>query len=161
MSKSILITGGCGFIGSHFVDLAVKNYSEYEILVVDALYKGSNVNNIIGHINNNVIKFFKEDITNKHFLKELFCNHEIEKIFHFAAESHVDRSIVSPRDFIMSNILGTFELLNASYDYWSSNKIENHLFFHVSTDEVYGDLDKSDPSFTERSNIKPNSPLFS
>ena len=158
MNKSILITGGCGFIGSHFVDLAVNKLSEYEIVVVDALYKGSNINNIVGHIDNNVIKFFKEDIINKEFLKELFSSHNFEKIFHFAAESHVDRSIVSPRDFIISNILGTFELLSASHDYWSSKNIENHLFFHVSTDEVYGDLDKSDPSFTEESNIKPNSP---
>lgn len=158
MSRAILITGGCGFIGSHFIDLAVNKFLDHQIVVIDAMFSGSNIQNISTNLQEDKIVFYKESILSRSFLENIFIKHNIVKVFHFAAESHVDRSIKSPKPFIMSNILGTFELIDVAFNYWDANGINKHLFFHISTDEVYGELGFQENPFTESNKFMPNSP---
>lgn len=154
--KSILITGGAGFIGSHVVRLFVNKYPDYKIVNLDVLTYAGNLENLkdIDKANNYV--FEKIDLLDTVALKETFEKHQITDVIHLAAESHVDRSIHNPLDFVHTNIVGTVNLLNVAKEVWSKD-LEAHLFYHVSTDEVYGALGK-EGLFTETTPYHPNSP---
>jgi dTDP-glucose 4,6-dehydratase len=156
MSKNILITGGAGFIGSHLVRLFVGKYPQYTIVNLDALTYAGNLENLsdIDHSPNYV--FEKANILEADKLDEIFQKHAITDVVHLAAESHVDRSILSPLDFVYTNIIGTVNLLNAAKKYWKDD-YAGHLFYHVSTDEVYGALGETG-FFTETTPYHPNSP---
>ena len=154
--KKVLITGGAGFIGSHVVRAFVNNYSDYHIYNLDALtYAGNmeNLKDIEGTLN---YSFIKGDICDEEFINQLFQKHQFDSVIHLAAESHVDRSITDPLAFAKTNIIGTMVLLNAFINLWQENWIDK-LFYHVSTDEVYGSLGESG-LFTETTSYDPNSP---
>ena len=156
MSKKIMITGGAGFIGSHVVRLFVNKYPDYTIINLDALTYAGNLENLTDiELQPNYI-FEKANILEAAVIKELLLKHQITDIIHLAAESHVDRSILSPLDFIYTNIIGTVNLLTAAKDYWKGDD-KKHLFYHVSTDEVYGTLG-AEGLFTETTAYSPNSP---
>lgn len=154
--KNILITGGAGFIGSHVVRLFVNNYSEYNIVNLDALTYAGNLENLkdIEALSN--YTFIKGDICDYNFIKVVFAKYSIDAVIHLAAESHVDRSIKDPFSFAQTNIMGTLSLLEAAKNSWN-NDFENKLFYHISTDEVYGSLDE-DGFFTEKTAYDPHSP---
>ena len=154
--KKILITGGAGFIGSHVVRLMVNKYSEYHIFNLDSLTYAGNLENLSDIENSTNYTFLKGDITNEDFINDLFEEHQFDAVIHLAAESHVDRSITDPLSFAKTNILGTMVLLNAFKNLWQ-NKWEDKLFYHVSTDEVYGTLGETG-LFTETTSYDPNSP---
>ena len=156
MKKNILITGGAGFIGSHVVRLFVHKYPDYNIINLDALTYAGNLENLVDIENMPNYFFEKGDIIDNEGLKKLFIKHAITDVIHLAAESHVDRSIKSPLDFVYTNVVGTVNLLNIAKEYWQEN-IEKHLFYHVSTDEVYGALGENG-FFTEKTPYSPNSP---
>lgn len=156
MRKTILITGGAGFIGSHTVRLMVKGHPDYQIVNVDKLTYAGNLENLTDIENRKNYKFFKMDITRITQLKELFNKYKFDGIIHLAAESHVDRSISSPLAFIKTNILGTVNLLNLAREQWESNT-KGKLFYQISTDEVYGSLEQ-DGLFTENTSYNPRSP---
>ena len=154
--KKILITGGAGFIGSHVVRLFVTKYPDYEIVNLDALtYAGNleNLQDIEGQAN---YRFVKGDINDGQFIQQLFDDEQFDGVLHLAAESHVDRSIKNPMAFIMTNVVGTVNLLNAARNIWKDN-FEGKLFYHISTDEVYGSLDNGG-FFTEETSYDPQSP---
>tara|TARA_Y100001968_G_C19442090_1_gene763133 strand:+ start:2313 stop:3362 length:1050 start_codon:yes stop_codon:yes gene_type:complete len=159
MEKTILITGGAGFIGSHVVRLFVKKYSDYKIVNLDKLTYAGNLENLsdIDHEDNYV--FERGDIVDQDFINNLFDKYAFDGVIHLAAESHVDRSITNPMEFIMTNVVGTVNLLNASKKYWQGNK-EGKLFYHVSTDEVYGSLGDTG-LFLETTSYDPQSPYSS
>jgi len=150
--KEILVTGGRGFIGTNFVNYYAKRFCDTKIHVVDYGGIGSNEK----QMHENVI-YYDIDICNKIELQNIFKNNDIKTIFHFAAESHVDRSINTAIPFIQSNIIGTFTLLECALDSWKEN-LSSNLFVHISTDEVYGSLKEYEDSFNEDSQYKPNSP---
>jgi len=154
--KKILITGGAGFIGSHVVRLFVNNYPEYQIVNLDALTYAGNLENLRDIEDNDNYVFEKGDITNQEFINSLFHKYEFDGVIHLAAESHVDRSITHPLDFLKTNILGTVILMNAAKELWKDN-FDNKLFYHVSTDEVYGSLHDGG-FFTEDTPYDPQSP---
>ena len=156
MMKTILITGGAGFIGSHVVRIFVNKYPEIRIINLDALTYAGNLENLkdIEHASN--YKFIKGDICDANFINELFQKEHITDVIHLAAESHVDRSITDPLSFVNTNVLGTVNLLNAAVANWKEN-LENHLFYHVSTDEVYGSLG-DEGLFLETTPYDPQSP---
>lgn len=154
--KKILITGGAGFIGSHVVRLFVKKYPNYEIFNLDALTYAGNLENINDISTAKNYSFVKGDIKDIDFINSLFKKHQFDSIIHLAAESHVDRSITHPNAFIETNVLGTANLLNAFRDSCNGN-FENKLFYHVSTDEVYGSLGKTG-LFLETTPYDPQSP---
>ncbi len=156
MSKKILITGGAGFIGSHVVRLFVQKYSEYHIYNLDALTYAGNLENIADIEEAKNYTFIKGNIKDIDFINTLFAKHEFDAVIHLAAESHVDRSITHPNEFIETNVLGTANLLNAFRDTWKDN-FEGKLFYHVSTDEVYGSLGKTG-LFKETTPYDPQSP---
>tara|TARA_Y100000310_G_scaffold334897_1_gene415669 strand:+ start:6562 stop:7554 length:993 start_codon:yes stop_codon:yes gene_type:complete len=158
MSKTILVTGGCGFIGSNFVNRIAKQRQpiindKVNIVVVDKLTYAGNRDNIkdVPH------KFYQYDITNVEQMTYVFDQHKFDGIFHFAAESHVDRSIDSSSEFLMTNVIGTQVLLDLVKRHWSDYK-NGRKFIHVSTDEVYGSLTNTDQSSKEGDVYKPNSP---
>ena len=153
--KKILITGGAGFIGCHVVRLFVNNYPEYSIYNLDALTYAGNLENLkdVEHAPN--YHFIKGDITDESFINQLFDEHQFDAVIHLAAESHVDRSILDPLSFVKTNVLGTAVLLNAAKSSWSN--FEGKLFYHVSTDEVYGSLGETG-FFTEETPYDPRSP---
>jgi dTDP-glucose 4,6-dehydratase len=152
----ILITGGAGFIGSHVVRLFVNKYPEVQIFNLDKLTYAGNLENLKDVEDFDNYNFVKGDIVDATFVNELFKEHKFDKVIHLAAESHVDRSIEAPLEFVMTNIIGTVNLLNAAKDLWKDDFTEK-LFYHVSTDEVYGTLGDSG-LFTENTSYDPHSP---
>lgn len=156
MSKIILITGGAGFIGSHVVRLFVTKYPEYRIINLDALTYAGNLENLKDIENAPNYVFEKANILDADVLNEIFERHNVTDVVHLAAESHVDRSILSPMDFVYTNVVGTVNLLNTAKAFWKG-EYEKHLFYHVSTDEVYGALGETG-LFTEATPYHPNSP---
>lgn len=153
--NNMLITGGCGFIGSNFIRHILKNYKG-NIINVDALTYAGNINNLKDIENNNRYFFEKANICDYKKINKIFNKYKPDCIIHFAAESHVDRSIFGPKDFIETNIIGTFTLLEAARKLWNGN-FENKLFHHISTDEVYGSL-KETGYFYENTPYSPRSP---
>lgn len=154
--KKILITGGAGFIGSHVVRRFVNNYPQYEIVNLDVLTYAGNLANLKDIENKSNYSFVKADITDATAINKLFKNENFDAVIHLAAESHVDRSIVDPNAFVMTNVIGTVNLLNAAREFWKSD-YENKRFYHVSTDEVYGALGE-EGMFTEATAYDPHSP---
>lgn len=154
--KNILITGGAGFIGSHVVRLFVNKYPDYHIFNLDALTYAGNLENLKEVENASNYTFIKADINDAESIHSLFKKHQFSSVIHLAAESHVDRSITDPLSFLRTNIFGTVNLLNAAKETWK-NKYSNKLFYHISTDEVYGSLGATG-LFTEDSKYDPNSP---
>ncbi len=147
MKRSILITGGAGFIGSHVVRLFVNKYPEYQIVNVDKLTYAGNLANLADIENAPNYTFVKADISDIDAMRAIISEHKIDGIIHLAAESHVDRSIKDPFTFARTNVMGTLALLQAAKEYWESlpEKYEGKLFYHISTDEVYGALELSHP----------------
>ena len=156
MKHNILITGGAGFIGSHVVRLFVNKYSDYKIYNLDVLTYAANLKNLSDIENKNNYKFIKADICDFESVKKIFFKYKINKVIHFAAESHVDRSIKDPFSFAKTNVMGTLSLLQAAKEAWS-NDYSDKLFYHISTDEVYGSLNQ-DELFTETTKYDPHSP---
>lgn len=154
--KNILITGGSGFIGSHVVRLFVTKYSDYNIINLDKLTYAGNPENLSDVENHSNYTFVKGDINDAPFLFELFKKYKFEAVVHLAAESHVDRSIANPNEFIMTNIVGTLNLLNATRETWKDN-LADKVFYHISTDEVYGSLGDTG-YFYENTAYDPRSP---
>lgn len=154
--KSILITGGAGFIGSHVVRRFVTKYPDYRIVNADKLTYAGNLENLTDIETRTNYYFEKVDIVDKKAIAELFSRYAFDGIIHLAAESHVDRSISAPDEFVLTNILGTVNLLNAIRSSWPYN-IDGKLFYHISTDEVFGSLGK-DGYFTEITAYDPKSP---
>ena len=157
---SIIITGGAGFIGSNFILDWVDEIDEL-VINIDLITYSGNIDNLSKIQKNSNLNFIKGDIKNKDLLRKTYNSYKPRAIVNFAAQSHVDRSISSPEEFIHTNILGVFNLLESSKDYWTNlpkNEKENFRFFHISTDEVYGDLRSGDQPFNEKSPYNPNSP---
>jgi dTDP-glucose 4,6-dehydratase len=155
-SKVILITGGAGFIGTHLVKHWVRTYTNQLVINVDLLTYAGNLENLRDIENSENYKFIKGDIRDADFLAQLFIDYPIDSVIHLAAESHVDRSITDPQSFLETNILGTFQLLNACKNAWKDQR-EGKLFYHVSTDEVFGSLGE-EGYFTEETAYDPRSP---
>lgn len=155
-SKHILVTGGAGFIGSHVIRLLVAKYPDYHIINLDKLTYAGNLENLKDVEQAANYTFVKGDITDSDFILELFRDHDITDVIHLAAESHVDRSILNPMEFIITNVVGTVVLLNAAKAHWSGDW-SGHRFYHVSTDEVYGTLGETG-FFTEQTSYDPHSP---
>ncbi|WP_300598786.1 dTDP-glucose 4,6-dehydratase [Niabella sp.] len=156
MSKKIIITGGAGFIGSHVVRLFVTTYPEYTIINLDALTYAGNLENLKDIEDRPNYIFEKVNIVDAEAVKSVFEKHQPDGVIHLAAESHVDRSITSPLDFVYTNVIGTVNLLNAAKELWKDN-YEGKRFHHVSTDEVYGALGETG-FFTEETKYDPHSP---
>jgi dTDP-glucose 4,6-dehydratase len=156
MNRTILITGGAGFIGSHVVRRFVTKYPEYLIINADKLTYAGNLENLTDIEKAENYKFEKTDIVEKQSVIELFKKYNIDAVIHLAAESHVDRSITGPDEFVFTNIVGTVNLLNSALSSWK-NSFEGKLFYHISTDEVYGSLGK-EGLFTEDTAYDPKSP---
>ncbi|NES99773.1 MAG: dTDP-glucose 4,6-dehydratase [Sphaerospermopsis sp. SIO1G2] len=157
---TLLVTGGAGFIGANFVLQARKNQWA-NIINLDKLTYASNLQNLAELQSDPGYIFVRGDISNYELVSYLLETHQPDAVLNFAAETHVDRSILTPINFIQTNVLGTFHLLEASKTYWQklkSEKKENFRFLHISTDEVYGSLDSTDPAFREDTPYAPNSP---
>ncbi len=152
----LLITGGAGFIGSHVVRLFVEKYPEYHIFNLDALTYAGNLENLVDIEQAPNYTFIKGDITDEDFINGLFHSYKFDKVIHLAAESHVDRSIEDPLAFVKTNVMGTMNLLNAFKNLWKAD-FNDKLFYHISTDEVYGSLGQTG-LFTETTSYDPNSP---
>ena len=163
MTKSILITGGAGFIGSNFVPYFAQKYPDYEIITLDKLTYAGNLDNLKECMDMSNYLFVQGDICNRSLIEKLFKGFDIRGVIHFAAESHVDNSIKNPGAFIKSNIEGTFTLLDVAFRYWMDGPgkfkegYEDCRFHHISTDEVYGALG-AEGFFTENTPYAPNSP---
>ena len=154
--KTVLITGGAGFIGSHCVRLFVNKYPNYRIINFDALTYAGNLENLTDVENKENYLFVNEDILNEEGVENVFRDYQITDVIHLAAESHVDRSITDPLAFLKTNILGTANLLNSAKFHWQGS-YDNHVFYHVSTDEVYGSLG-AEGYFYETTSYDPQSP---
>ena len=155
--KNILITGGAGFIGSHVVRYFVNKYTNYKIINLDLLTYAGNLLNLKDVEDMPNYSFLKGDICDFEAMQSVFKNHDISGVIHLAAESHVDRSITDPFSFAKTNIMGTLNLLQAAREHWKGD-FSNKLFYHVSTDEVYGELEFNDAPFTEKTSYDPHSP---
>lgn len=156
MNKTILITGGAGFIGSHVVSRFVNRYPECRIVNLDALTYAGNMENLKDIDSKPNYEFVKGNINDISFINQLFEKYQFDGVVHLAAESHVDRSISDPMSFILTNIVGTVNLLNATREIWKNN-YKGKLFYHISTDEVYGSLSETG-LFTETTSYDPQSP---
>ena len=157
--RNIVITGGAGFIGSNFVRHWCDKYPKDSIVVLDALTYAGNLNNIADLQTRENFRFVKGDICDRALIDKLLREENIDTVAHFAAESHVDRSILGPDAFIRTNVVGSFTLLDSFRHYWlEKGQISDYLFLHVSTDEVYGSLAPDDPAFSETTPYAPNSP---
>ena len=155
MKKKILVTGGAGFIGSHVIRLFVNKYEDYEIVNLDKLTYAGNLENLTDVENKANYRFVKGCITDKDFISELFEKEQFDAVIHLAAESHVDRSITNPLEFVETNVMGTVNLLLAANATWKDKT--DKLFYHISTDEVYGTLGDTG-LFTETTPYDPRSP---
>ena len=155
--KKILITGGAGFIGSHVVRRFVTNYPNYHIFNLDALTYAGNLANLTDIEEQPNYTFVKGNITDAAFIEQLFTEHDFTGVIHLAAESHVDRSISDPMAFVLTNVIGTVNLLNAARVSWKG-KEDGRRFYHVSTDEVYGELHDPNEFFLETTKYDPRSP---
>jgi dTDP-glucose 4,6-dehydratase len=156
----MLITGGCGFIGSNFVRHTLEHYKEYRLINLDKLTYAGNPGNLTDIENSPRYRFVKGDIGDADLVQKIFAEEKIDTVVHFAAESHVDRSITGPAEFIRTNILGTFTLLEAAREAWLKNGDsagKEYRFLHVSTDEVYGSLGETG-AFQETTAYDPRSP---
>lgn len=158
--RNILITGGAGFIGSHLVRLMVNKYPEYKIVNLDLLTYAGNLENLKDIEKSPNYTFVKGDICDYELIVSLIKEHKIDSVIHLAAESHVDRSIKDPFSFARTNVMGTLTLLQAAKNIWRerNEKFEGNLFYHVSTDEVYGSLEDEGTYFTEETRYDPHSP---
>lgn len=158
--RNILITGGAGFIGSHVVRLFVNKYPDYRIINLDKLTYAGNLENLRDIENAPNYVFVKADITDFEEMRRIMAEYDIDGVIHLAAESHVDRSIVDPFAFAKTNVMGTLSLLQAAKEKWetSANGFEGKLFYHISTDEVYGALEPGEGLFTESTPYSPHSP---
>jgi dTDP-glucose 4,6-dehydratase len=156
--KQILVTGGCGFIGSNFIQYVLKNRPDWHILNLDALTYAGNPANLRHLEDDPGYTFVHGNICDAELLTDLFDSHGFDGVFHFAAESHVDRSIAGPEVFLHTNVTGTFRLLEASLAHVRKNSGSPFRFVHVSTDEVYGSLEPDVPAFTETTPYDPSSP---
>lgn len=154
--KTLLITGGAGFIGSHVVRLFVEKYPDYKIVNLDKLTYAGNLNNLKDIENKPNYEFVKGDIVDSEFIQKLFEERKFDGVIHLAAESHVDRSITNPTEFVFTNVIGTVNLLNSAKYIWKDN-MEGKRFYHISTDEVYGTLG-AEGMFTEETAYDPHSP---
>lgn len=159
-AKSMLVTGAAGFIGVNFVRYWLEKHPNDRIVVLDALTYSGNYESVKPLESNEQFTFVKGDICDQPLVESLISQHSIDTIVHFAAESHVDKSITGPQQFITTNIMGTFALLEAARKLWLGDKpiVPQHRFHHVSTDEVYGTLELDEPAFTETTPYAPNSP---
>jgi len=158
--KHMLITGGCGFIGSNFVRHTLEHYKEYRLINLDKLTYAGNPGNLTDIENSPRYRFVKGDICDADLVRKIFAEEKIDTVVHFAAESHVDRSITGPAEFIRTNIMGTFTLLEAAREAWLKNGNsagKEYRFLHVSTDEVYGSLGETG-AFQETTPYDPRSP---
>jgi len=161
--KNILITGGAGFIGSHLVRLMVQKYPHYNIFNLDLLTYAGNLENLRDVEGSPNYRFIKGDICDVDFISKVMIDNQIDGVIHLAAESHVDRSILDPFSFAKTNVMGTLSLLQAARMYWSDGGknragFEGKVFYHVSTDEVYGSLEDDGTFFTEETKYDPHSP---
>ena len=159
--RNILVTGGAGFIGSNYVRYMLANYPEVNILNLDKLTYAGSMDNLQGLADKTLHHFVQGDICDRPLIAKLLEQQQIDTIVHFAAESHVDRSISGPSEFIQTNVIGTFTLLEAARTYWQKTNSLNSQqcrFHHISTDEVFGTLKLTDPAFTETTAYAPNSP---
>lgn len=158
--RNILITGGAGFIGSHLVRLMVNKYPEYKIVNLDLLTYAGNLENLRDVENKSNYRFIKGDICDYDLVCKIIKDHRIDSVIHLAAESHVDRSIKDPFSFARTNVMGTLTLLQAAKNLWKNDEhgYKNNLFYHVSTDEVYGSLEDDGTFFTEDTKYDPHSP---
>lgn len=153
----IIVTGGAGFIGSNFI-LDWLDHHKEPVINIDKLTYAGHLENLKTVTNHPNYTFVQGDINDRKLIDDLFAKHKPRALIHFAAESHVDRSITGPAEFIQTNILGTFNLLEAAKNYYENNNASDFRFVHVSTDEVYGSLNSHDPAFTETTPYAPNSP---
>ncbi|MGF1591526.1 MAG: dTDP-glucose 4,6-dehydratase [Pleurocapsa sp.] len=157
--RRILVTGGAGFIGSNFVHHWCNSYPGNLVVVLDALTYAGNQQNLASLTGNSDLQFVQGDICDRTLVDRVLDSENIDTVAHFAAESHVDRSIIGPGAFVQTNVVGTFTLLEAFRQRWNQrDRPQSDRFLHVSTDEVYGSLDRDDPAFTETTPYTPNSP---
>lgn len=157
--RRLLVTGGAGFIGTNFVHHWCAMYPDDRVIVLDALTYAGNRSNLTSLAQKDNFRFVQGDICDRTLVDQLLQTEAIDTIAHFAAESHVDRSILKPAAFVQTNVIGTFTLLEAFLQHWRANNQPKHYrFLHVSTDEVYGSLNADDPPFTENTPYAPNSP---
>jgi dTDP-glucose 4,6-dehydratase len=157
--KSVLVTGGAGFIGANYLEYLLESDTNARVVTLDSLTYAGSVENLGAVMDNPRHEFVKGDITDAALVNELINDRQIDTIVHFAAESHVDRSITGPAAFITTNVVGTFTLLEAARTAWlGSGPRKDVRFHHVSTDEVFGSLTESDPPFSETTPYSPNSP---
>lgn len=157
--RNIVITGGAGFIGSHVVRLFVSKYPNYRIINLDSLTYAGNLENLKDVENASNYVFEHADIKDEKRIAEIFDKYQVDAVIHLAAESHVDRSISGPMEFVLTNVVGTVNLLNVAKSKWKN--LEDKVFYHISTDEVYGSLSLDDPMFSETTSYDPRSPYSS
>jgi dTDP-glucose 4,6-dehydratase len=155
----LLVTGGAGFIGSNFVHYWLREHAADRVVVLDALTYAGNLANLQAVADNPQYRFVRGDIGDRELVESLLREEAIDTVVHFAAESHVDRSITGPGAFVQTNVVGTYSLLEAARKVWLTERsVAKHRFHHVSTDEVYGSLGADDPPFCESTPYAPNSP---